>query len=204
MFTGIISHQGTFNTLSRTAEGADIIIKSALFLENKNLKLGDSVAINGTCLTIVSIEQDTAKFNIASETLRKTTLGMLENNTTVNLETSLRIGDTIDGHFVYGHIDETGEVIKIEQESETWVFTFKHSAEISKFITKKGSISIDGTSLTVGECLNDKEKLEHSFSVYIIPHTYENTIFKNYKLGTKVNLESDILARYASRLLNLS
>lgn len=202
MFTGIISHQGEFNTLSRTIEGADIIIKSALFLENKNLKIGDSIAINGTCLTIVSLKQDTASFNVASETLRKTTLGTLENNTTVNLETSLRIGDTIDGHFVYGHIDETGEVIKIDQESETWVFTFKHSAEISKFITKKGSISIDGTSLTVGECITNNP--EYSFSVYIIPHTYENTLFKNYEVGTKVNLESDILARYASRLLNVT
>lgn len=158
----------------------------------KGLKAGHSVAINGVCLTVTRIFKGEAEFEMIGETIRKTDLGKLETGDKVNIERSLKVGDRMEGHFVLGHIDGTGKIINIEKlpkEIKLWI---ELSNDLSKYVVKKGSIAIDGISLTLVDVIKNK------ISVCIIPHTMKITNLYSKKIGDKVNIETDILGKYTT------
>ena len=159
-----------------------------------DLDLGASIAINGVCLTATSLNKDSFSVDVSTETLKCTNIGELELGDVVNIEQSLKLGDSIDGHFVFGHVDEVSIVQKIEELDQTRILHFSLSKEGMKFVVKKGSIAINGVSLTVN-AVNDS-----GFEVMIIPHTLEKTTFNEFKKGTRANIEYDMLARYVQNL----
>ncbi|WP_026808785.1 riboflavin synthase [Arenibacter latericius] len=194
MFTGIIETLGEIKNLEKNGSNLHITIKSSITQE---LKIDQSVAHNGVCLTVVKIEDDFYTVTAIDETLQKTNLGELKVGDYVNLERAMVLGARLDGHIVQGHVDQTGVCSNIQQQDGSWIFTFNYDASLNNVTIEKGSITIDGTSLTVFN--SDK----HSFSVAIIPYTYEHTVFNSYKIGTVVNLEFDVIGKYVSRLLAL-
>lgn len=194
MFTGIVKSKGLINEIRIKDETGRLII---LIYDNYNIQIGDSIAINGTCLTVSKIENNEYYFDILSETFSKTNLNNLVKGDMVNIEPALSIGDRLGGHIVTGHIDCIGTVLDIKEVDRDWKFTFHVPKEFIVLLVMKGSISIDGVSLTVAELTDEV------FSVYIIPHTYENTIFSSYKIDDKVNLEMDLLGKYVQRILDL-
>lgn len=191
MFTGIIEGLGRvekFERTTKTRSEARMSIKLGRLA--RGLKIGDSVAINGVCLTAVNIAKNTADFEMVGETIKKTNLGSLGKGDSVNIERSLKVGDRLEGHFVLGHVDGSGTILKIEKQSnqvQIWVRLPKH---LSKYVAKKGSITVDGISLTVVDKLKDR------FSVSIIPHTMKVTNLGLKKTGDKVNIETDVLGKY--------
>ena len=148
------------------------------------------------CLTVEKIHQDIYSFSISPETNNLTNLNHLEKNREVNIETSLTINKLISGHIVQGHVDATAEIVEIEQQDNSWFIRLMLDKDFSKYIVHKGSITIDGVSLTVNDVTNI------GFNVMIIPHTYQNTIFRTYEIGSLVNIEIDILAKYIEKLGN--
>ena len=190
MFTGIIEKIGVVESIGQTNNSFVIDIK----VNDSSYSLGDSVCVNGVCLTIEKIINQTYSFTVSPETNKLTNLKYLEKDSKVNIETSLTIDKLISGHIVQGHIDTTSEVVDIEQKDSSWSVKFSINSQYMKYLIKKGSVSLDGVSLTV----NDVSKSE--FNVMIIPHTYQHTIFRNYKKGTIVNVEIDILAKYIEKL----
>ena len=189
MFSGIVEGQATLS--SKKEE------KSIVRMEFKttggnptDLDLVASIAINGVCLTATSLNKDSFSVDVSTETLKCTNIGELEVEDVVNIEQSLKIGDSIDGHFVFGHVDEVSTVQNIEVLDQTKILHFSLSEEGMRFVVKKGSIAIDGVSLTVNEVSNS------GFQVMIIPHTLEKTSFNDFKKGTRANIEYDMLARY--------
>ena len=192
MFTGIIETLGKVSAVKNTGKSSliDIVIK------NTNYSLGDSICVNGACLTIDNIENDKYSFTISPETNHRTNLKYLSNNQEVNIETSLTINKLISGHLVQGHVDGIVKIIRIQEIDASWNIRFQIEPGLSKYIIKKGSVTLDGVSLTV----NDVSNLE--FSVMIIPHTYQNTIFKSYVVGDEINIELDMLAKYIEKLGN--
>ena len=192
MFTGIIETLGKVSAVKNSGKSSliDILIK------NTNYSLGDSICVNGVCLTIDNIENDKYSFTISPETNHTTNLKYLSNNQEVNIETSLTINKLISGHLVQGHVDGIVQIIRIQEIDTSWNIRFQIEPGLSKYIIKKGSVALDGVSLTV----NDVSNLE--FSVMIIPHTYQNTIFKSYVVGDEVNIELDMLAKYIEKLGN--
>jgi len=192
MFTGIIETLGKVSAVKNSGKSSliDIVIK------NTNYSLGDRICVNGACLTIDNIENDKYSFTISPETNHRTNLKYLSNNQEVNIETSLTINKLISGHLVQGHVDGIVKIIRIQEIDASWNIRFQIEPGLSKYIIKKGSVALDGVSLTV----NDVSNLE--FSVMIIPHTYQNTIFKSYVVGDEVNIELDMLAKYIEKLGN--
>ncbi|MDX6745777.1 riboflavin synthase [Polaribacter sp. PL03] len=191
MFTGIIETLGTITNLVKDQENLHLTIKSTITNE---LKIDQSVAHNGVCLTVVGITADEYTVTAIKETLDKTNIGNLKVSTKVNLERAMKLGDRLDGHIVQGHVDETGICTNIENQNGSTVFTFKYTSEKNNITIEKGSITINGVSLTV---INSKDD---SFSVAIIPYTLENTSFKRLSINDKVNLEFDVIGKYVSRL----
>jgi riboflavin synthase len=163
----------------------------------KETKIGDSVAINGVCLTVSRLDSDLAQFDVSGETVSKTTIKNLKTGSQVNIERAMSVNDRFGGHFVQGHIDKTGKVKKIEKKGDFWQFIFEGSEDIKDFLIPKGSIAIDGVSLTIAEVG------DNNFSTAIIPATFENTIFKYYKTGDSVNIETDILCRIVRKQLEI-
>jgi riboflavin synthase len=159
------------------------------------VKIGESISVNGVCLTVSGIKGNNAEFDVSGETLSKTTLKSLKIGSSVNIERAMTAGERFGGHFVQGHIDTIGKVKKAEKKGDFWLFTFETSKEIIDYIIPKGSIAIDGVSLTIADIQGQK------FSVSIIPTTFEKTIFKNYKVGDSVNIETDILCRIVKKQL---
>lgn len=194
MFTGIIETLGEVKKLEQEGGNLHLTIASPITQE---LKIDQSVAHNGVCLTVVKIEGDQYTVTAIEETLQKTNLEDLKVGEGVNLERAMVLGARLDGHIVQGHVDQTGRCTKIEEKDGSWLFTFEYDPKLSNVTIEKGSITIDGTSLTVV----DSQK--YNFSVAIIPYTFEHTRFKNYKVGTRVNLEFDVVGKYVSRLLEL-
>ena len=192
MFTGIIETLGKVSAVKNSGKSSliDIVIK------NTNYSLGDSICVNGACLTIDNIENDKYSFTISPETNHTTNLKYLSNNQEVNIETSLTINKLISGHLVQGHVDGIVKIIRIQEIDASWNIRFQIEPGLSKYIIKKGSVALDGVSLTV----NDVSNLE--FSVMIIPHTYQNTIFKSYVVGDEINIELYMLAKYIEKLGN--
>ncbi|GAB7258072.1 riboflavin synthase [Polaribacter sp. OB-PA-B3] len=192
MFTGIIETLGKVTNLVSEKDNLHITVSSSITNE---LKIDQSVAHNGVCLTVVGIKDSEYTVTAIKETLNKTNIGELKVNSIVNLERAMKLGDRLDGHIVQGHVDETGTCVNIENQNGSTVFTFEYNSKINNNITiEKGSITVNGVSLTV---VNSKDD---SFSVAIIPYTLENTSFKNLAINDKVNLEFDVIGKYVSRL----
>ena len=191
MFTGIIETLGEIKQLTAEGENLHIEIKSPL---SQELKIDQSVSHNGVCLTVVKVNAGSYVVTAIKETLQKTNLKFWKKGALVNLERAMKLGDRLDGHIVQGHVDGTAICKSIEEENGSWVFTFKY--ETPEFTTvEKGSITINGVSLTV---VNSQKE---QFSVAIIPYTFENTNFKNIKVGNEVNLEFDIIGKYVKNLM---
>jgi riboflavin synthase len=191
MFTGIIETLGVITNLVKEQENLHLTIKSSITGE---LKIDQSVAHNGVCLTVVAVQGNEYQVTAIKETLDKTTVGSFKINAAVNLERGMKLGDRLDGHIVQGHVDETGICTRKENQNGSTVFTFEYTSEKNNITIEKGSITINGVSLTV---INSTDT---SFSVAIIPYTYNNTSFKNLAVNDKVNLEFDVIGKYVSRL----
>lgn len=195
MFTGIITNIGKIESLNKNST-KDLLLKISTDKNKvtRKLDIGCSIACNGICLTLIKKEIKGSKllfsFQASNETCKKTTLKNWQLQEEINLEFALRVGDEFGGHIVSGHVDTTGKIKTIKQIKDSHIFTFIAPKNLMKFIAKKGSITIDGVSLTINEVKNNE------FSVNLIQHTIENTIFKNAKIGDLVNLEIDTIARY--------
>lgn len=194
MFTGIIETTAKVVALEKEQSNLHLTLSSSITNE---LKIDQSVAHNGICLTVVAINGDQYTVTAIDETLEKTNLGSIKVGDTVNLERAMKMGARLDGHIVQGHVDQTATCTQVENKDGSWIFTFDYNPSLNNVTIEKGSICINGVSLTV---INSKE---HSFSVAIIPYTYEHTGFKNMKSGDTVNLEFDVIGKYVKRLMNL-
>ena len=189
MFTGIIECTATVEKIEKDRGNLNISLKSSI---TKELKVDQSLCHNGVCLTVVKLNDDTYTVTVIAESLKKTNLGELKPGDIVNLERSMSVNSRFDGHIVQGHVDEVAVCSESLETNGSWKYIFKHSEQ--NITVEKGSITINGVSLTVVDSTNC------SFSVAIIPYTYENTNFKKIILGSKVNLEFDILGKYISKL----
>ena len=191
MFTGIIETLGQVQVVKKEGSNVDLTIQSNITNE---LKIDQSVAHNGICLTVVDIIDDFYKVTAIDETIQKTNLSFWKVGDKINLERAMKLGDRLDGHIVQGHVDQVGECKSIIEIDGSWVFTFEYNFELNNITIEKGSITVNGVSLTVVNSKNNE------FSVAIIPYTFEKTNFKFFKVGTKVNLEFDVIGKYVSRL----
>jgi riboflavin synthase len=194
MFSGIVQAVGKIAALQ--PRGGDVrLVVDAADLGVESVALGDSISVSGFCLTVVEIDAPRLAFDVSNETLACTSLGALPVGAGVNLEKALRLADRLDGHLVSGHVDGVGRVIAIEPDARSQRWTFEVPAELAKYIAGKGSVCIDGTSLTVNETDGAR------FGVNLIPHTIAVTTFKDKRVGDAVNIEVDLIARYVERLL---
>lgn len=206
MFSGIVEDLGVVTSKKKIQEGYKFKVKSKKIA--KQIKTSASVAINGVCHTVIGKSKDKFEFVTMHETLKKTNIGELGLNDKVNLENSLKIGEEIGGHFVLGHIDDTGTITSVKQiksdkskkESDNWEYWIKIDKKFQQFIINVGSIAIDGVSLTVAE-IKPEEDGYFEIKVAIIPYTYNNTLFGKYSVGDKVNLEFDFLGKYVINIL---
>lgn len=191
MFTGLV--EAVCKVDSAVSKAGGMRLKINL---DGDVRCGDSIAVNGVCLTVAYVKGAVAEFDISAETLSRTTLGRLKAGSGVNIERALKAEGRFGGHFVGGHIDAIGKVKKIERGGDFWMYIFEAGKEISDYIIPKGSIAVDGVSLTIADIKGD------NFIIAIIPATYENTIFKNYKVGDSVNIETDIICRIVRKQLD--
>lgn len=194
MFTGIIETLGKVEKIEKDGGNLHITVRAEITSE---LKIDQSVSHNGVCLTVVSLGGDNYTVTAIEETLSKTNLGELKVGDEVNLERAMVLGARLDGHIVQGHVDQTAVCQSIDQKDGSWIYTFEYNPHVNNVTIEKGSITVDGVSLTV---VNSQK---NSFSVAIIPYTYEHTRFHAYKVGSTVNLEFDVVGKYVSRLLEL-
>ena len=190
MFTGIIEKIGK---VSRVTE-KNISQVIGIRIDDFNSALGDSICINGVCLTVEDIDDNVYSFSISPETYNLSNFKNIRKNDDVNIEKSLTINKLLSGHIVQGHVDTCSEITELKRIDNSWYVKIKIDSTYMKYIIQKGSITIDGVSLTINEVYTDE------FSVMVIPHTYSNTIFKNYKIGSILNTEIDILAKYIEKL----
>ena len=191
MFTGIIETAATIAQIEKDNDNINITLTCPIVPE---LKIDQSLSHDGVCLTVVALAPDSYTVTAIKETLEKTNLGSWAVGSEVNLERAMKLGDRLDGHIVQGHVDQTGTCVSVEDASGSWYYTFKYDAGPNNITIEKGSITVNGVSLTV---VNSKA---NEFSVAIIPYTYEHTNFKNFKPGTVVNLEFDVVGKYVARL----
>ena len=192
MFTGIIESMGELVKMEKEQNNIHFYIQSVLAQE---LKIDQSLAHDGVCLTVVDIQGDLYTVTAVHETLEKSVLGMWREGRKINLERAMKIGDRLDGHLVQGHVDQVGECINIGAQGGSWQFNFRFSPKNHNLLIDKGSLCINGTSLTVFNVS------ENSFSVAIIPYTYKHTNFHQLKPGDQVNLEFDMVGKYISRII---
>jgi riboflavin synthase len=191
MFTGIIEDLGTVEALEQENTNLHLTIKSKLASE---LKIDQSVSHNGVCLTVIDLTASSYTVTAIKETLDKTNLNSLKVGDRVNLERGLKLGERLDGHMVQGHVDQVGTCINVEAQNGSWIYTFEYNPKLGNITIEKGSVTVNGVSLTV---INSKD---NGFSVAIIPYTYEHTNFHTFEEGTVVNLEFDVIGKYVSRL----
>ena len=192
MFTGIIETTGEITKTERDGTNVHFSVKSSL---SNELKVDQSVAHNGVCLTVVEVSDNVHVVTAIDETLRKTNLGKWKQGTVVNLERCMVANGRFDGHVVQGHVDQIGTVKQVQEQDGSWLFDFEYDPSLGNVTVEKGSICVNGTSLT---CFNSEEG---SFRVAIIPYTYEHTCFHQLRAGDKINLEFDIIGKYVKRLL---
>lgn len=193
MFTGLIEDLGTLVELRRNSEAAAITIATSLPMAE--LRIGDSVAVNGVCLTVTAFGSARFTADVSPETLEKSNLAQLQRGAHVNLERALRLGDRLGGHLVTGHVDGQATILERTRRGNSWYLVFQCDAALSRLLVAKGSVAIDGISLTVNEAGDDR------FSVMIIPHTLEQTTLAGCKVGDRVNIETDLVGKYVARLL---
>ncbi len=198
MFTGLVELLATISDMRPEPPGMRLAISASKFTRDaaKPVSIGDSIAINGCCLTVVGVDGDKISFQAGDETLRRTNLGGLKARSKVNLERSLRVGDQLGGHFVAGHVDAVGSLESRNDDGEWSTCWFRAPAELARQMASKGSIAIDGVSLTLVDVEAER------FSVMLIPHTLANTTLGQLQPGDTVNLETDVLAKYVARQLN--
>ena len=199
MFTGIVSHIGKVSNISHPDDWELLVeVLNADNLTNNfdinSIQIGASISCSGICLTLKKVQDCTLFFDVSEETRNKTTFSTWNSGTLINLEKSLKVGDELGGHFVYGHVDTTAKIKCIEKVNGSYKITFSISSHSTKYFAPKGSVTIDGVSLTVNEV--DKD----CFTVNVVPFTWSHTSFQNYEVGTLVNVEFDILIRYLERL----
>jgi len=194
MFTGIIESLGVVSELKKDNDNLHITITSSIANE---LKIDQSVAHNGVCLTVVGIHENDYTVTAIRETLDKTNLGDWKTGDSINLERAMKLGDRLDGHIVQGHVDQTGICKSIENANGSWYYTFEYDENLNNITIEKGSITVNGVSLTVVDSKHNE------FSVAIIPYTYEHTNFNSFQVGSKINLEFDVIGKYVSRLHSL-
>lgn len=190
MFTGIIESVATIVDVAKDGSNVDLWVESAITHE---LKIDQSIAHNGVCLTVVAIEGDRYKVTAVAETLKKTSLGNWQVGTKVNLERALKVGDRLDGHFVQGHVDAVATCINKQMLDGSWLFSFRYPKEFAGLVIEKGSICLNGVSLTAFNIQG------HDVTVTIIPYTYEHTNFSQIEEGTVINIEFDVLGKYLLR-----
>jgi riboflavin synthase len=193
IFTGLIIEVGRVRRVQRRADGAFIVIEAKKVLEGT--RIGDSISINGVDLTVIEMSSDSFSADASLETLKRSTLGELSVGGSVNLERALAVGERLGGHMVQGHVDGTGELVSVSPEGNAYRMRFKFARELGRYIAMKGSITVDGISLTVAGLGDDW------FEVAIIPHTWRETSLAGLKGGDRVNLEVDVLAKYVERLM---
>lgn len=194
MFTGIIECIGQVVGLRPEQSNLDLIIESPISHE---LKIDQSVSHNGVCLTVVEVTATTHRVTAIGETLKKTNIGALQIGNEVNLERCTKVGDRLDGHIVQGHVDQTATCVSVEEQDGSWLYTFRYAPSRENIVVEKGSVCVNGTSLTA---FNAKDDL---FSVAIIPYTYEFTNIKEVKAGSLVNIEFDIIGKYVARMMEM-
>lgn len=195
MFTGIIEDLGIVTLLKHEQENLQLTMRTKITHE---LKIDQSVSHNGVCLTVVKIQDDTYTVTAIKETLDKTNLGQLKVGDHVNIERAMKLGDRLDGHIVQGHVDQIATCKSVKVFDGSWVFTFEYDKALNNITIEKGSITVNGVSLTV------VDSKPNSFSVAIIPYTYEHTNFKTFAKGTIVNLEFDVVGKYIKRLYDIN
>lgn len=193
MFTGLVEEKGTLKEKIVTGDGFQFVIEANKIM--CDLEIGNSIAVNGCCLTVVKIENNTFAVDTIEETLNKTNLGILKQGMNVNLERPLAAEARLGGHFVLGHIDTIGKVESIKELSNSHWMTISYPEKFKQYLIYVGSVTIDGVSMTVAELV------DNSFSVGIIPHTWKETIFANKIVGDTVNLEFDVLGKYVERIM---
>jgi len=195
MFTGIIENLGIITSIKKTKNGIKLSMKS---ISDREVQIGESISVNGVCLTVSELQTQNSAlfFDVSPETLKNTNLGELKVNDKVNIEMALRLTDRLGGHIVTGHIDGVGRIKDKKKEGEYTFFTFDAPDEVTRYIVKKGSVAVDGISLTVIDIA------ENSFKVAIIPHTLKVTTLGFKGIGDKVNLEADILGKYVEKFLS--
>ena len=191
MFTGIIETLGIIKDIRKEKQNLHVTISSSITNE---LKIDQSVAHNGICLTVIAIENDNYTVTAINETVLKTNLGDWKINDCINLERAMKLGDRLDGHIVQGHVDQIGICKSVVETNGSWLFTFEYDSILKNITIEKGSITVNGVSLTVVNSKNNE------FSVAIIPYTYNHTNFNSFKVGTKINLEFDVIGKYVARL----
>ncbi len=192
MFTGLVEEVGRVLSLKKSSQSA--VLKVGCQKITEDIKIGDSISVNGVCLTVVSFEKGFVTFDVSAETLRRSNIGILKTNDFVNLERALRFSDRLGGHILQGHVDTITKVVGIKREGTGFLFSFKLPPAYRHLVVEKGSIGIDGISLTIATLFAD------TFSVAVIPHTYENTTLKLKRPGDIVNLEFDIIGKYVERM----
>ena len=193
MFTGIIESLGKVANLERLGESVRLTVSAGSIAED--VRVGDSVAINGVCLTVTSAQGPQVTFDVVHETMRKTSLGGLQIGSSVNLERALSASGRLDGHIVQGHVDGTGRIASIRPVGNSWYVYVDAAPELMRYIVTKGSVAVDGISLTVAE------SADRTFALSIIPHTWENTTLHDRRAGDTVNIETDIIGKYVEKLL---
>jgi riboflavin synthase len=192
MFTGLVESLGKVVSLEKQGEQAWLNISIPFATE---LQLGDSIAVNGCCLTVAKLGVGCVRFDVLAQTLRVTSLGKLEVGSVVNLERALRVGDRLGGHFVQGHVDTVGEILSLTENGQDHVLEISLPSEIERLCVSKGSIAIDGISLTIADLKND------SAVFWLTPHTFSHTNLHVAKVGDTVNLEADMLAKHVAALM---
>lgn len=192
MFTGIIEAIGEIKSITKEGDNLSITVSSKLAPE---LKIDQSLSHNGVCLTVVAIEDESYTVTAIKETIQKSNLGSLKVGDIINLERAMKLGDRLDGHMVQGHVDQTATCTNVSEANGSWYYSFVYDSSSGNLTIEKGSITINGVSLTVVNSKKDR------FQVAIIPYTYHNTNFKQIKKGTVVNLEFDVIGKYISKLM---
>ncbi|MGB0182138.1 MAG: riboflavin synthase [Schleiferiaceae bacterium] len=193
MFTGIIENLGTVAKVEKHQTNLELYVESSLASE---LKIDQSVAHNGICLTVVEIFGDrTYRVTAIDETIAKTNIGDLKEGDKINIERCMTMGARLDGHIVQGHVDQIGVCEGVEEQDGSWIYSFSYDPSLGNVTVEKGSITVNGTSLTV------VNSVEGGFSVAIIPYTYENTVFHTLRKGDRVNLEFDVIGKYVARMM---
>lgn len=193
MFTGIVEEVGTIQAIRKGVKSSSLTIQGDMIFDD--VKLGDSVAVNGVCLTVAAFSKNTFTADVMHETLNRSSIGMLKAGSHVNLERAMPVNGRFGGHIVTGHIDGTGIITKIEKDDNAILYTIKTESKVMKYIVEKGSVAIDGISLTIAAVTPE------SFMVSIIPHTSKSTILAEKSVGDTVNLENDVIGKYVEKLM---